>query len=61
MSALPSDSKGLLKKGLELIDQCRSSVGQRAAAYRQLALMAGSTCCTGSLTGVPPTFSVRQN
>ena len=48
MSALPSDSKGLLKKGLELIDQCRSSVGQRAAAYRQLALMADSGRADGT-------------
>lgn len=33
---LPSDEKGLLRKSLEIIEQCRASQGMRAAYCRQL-------------------------
>ena len=35
MPGLPSDRAGLLKKGLELVETCRISIGRRAALYRQ--------------------------
>jgi hypothetical protein len=47
-AALPLDHAGLLKKGLELIETCRSSSGKRAAYYRQLAMVADTGRQDGS-------------
>lgn len=45
---LPRDEKGILKVGLDLINICRASAGQRAAAYRAYAMIANTGRQDGS-------------